>query len=84
MDLTTNSLCNMPCCSLSNEEIYEKSITYIKNELGIKNEFRMKLNNHGDTVLQVKMIPISPQFGGIIDLEIKTENCEIKILKIGK
>jgi len=81
---TSNSGCNLPCCQLSNEEIYEKSTTYIENKLGIKNEFRMKLEIYGDTVLYVKLIPLRPQFGGVIDLKIKTDNCEISVLKIGK
>lgn len=80
----SNSGCNLPCCQLSNEEIYEMSITYVEYELGIKNEFRMKLEIYGDTVLYVKLIPLRPQFGGGIDLKIKTDNCEISVFKLGK
>ncbi len=81
---TSDSCTNLPCCQLSNEIIYEKSIAYINHELGSKNEFTMEVKSFGDTVLYVKLVPVRPKLGGTIDLKIMTDNCEISALKIGK
>lgn len=78
------SIHELPCGNLSKEEIYEKTTSYVENKLGIKNKYKMKLEILGDTAWFVKLIPIEPQLGGVIELKLKADNCEISVLKLGK
>ncbi len=80
-----NKLTNENCICFSQEEVSEKSFLLVSQMLkkDLK-DYQIKSYLIGDSVWQIKLIPTSIQFGGLIELHIRRTDCSVKLLNLGK